>query len=78
MWLNNIPFASSPDSICVVDAITGDGIAINEVELKAERMVSVIGIPSAPQWRTKKGIELFGPSHFQLPMEYTPIEKHRL
>lgn len=77
-WFENNPLASSPDSICVVDTITGDGIAINEAELTVERKVTVIGIPSAPQWRTKKGIELFGPSHFQIPMEYTPIEKHRL
>ncbi|MFX1301445.1 MAG: DUF917 domain-containing protein [Promethearchaeota archaeon] len=76
-WFENSPLVSSPDSICVVDAKTGDGIAIDKAELRAERIVSVIGIPSAPQWRTKKGIELFGPSHFQLQMEYTPIEKHR-
>ncbi len=77
-WFENNPVASSPDSICVLGTQTGDGIAINEVELTTERKVTVIGIPSAPQWRTKKGIGLFGPSHFQLPMKYTPIEKHRL
>jgi len=74
VWFEKNPLASSPDSICVVDAITGKGVAINNVELKPRRNIVVIGIPSAPQWRTEKGIKLFGPSHFQLPMEYMPIE----
>jgi DUF917 family protein len=73
-WFEKNPLASSPDSICVVDATTGNGVAINNRELKPRRNIVVIGIPSAPQWRTEKGIKLFGPSHFQLPMEYTPIE----
>ncbi|MHA2315372.1 MAG: DUF917 domain-containing protein [Candidatus Hermodarchaeia archaeon] len=73
-WFEKNPLASSPDSICVVDATTGNGVAINEIELKPKRNIVVFGIPSAPQWRTEKGIKLFGPSHFQLPMEYTPIE----
>lgn len=77
MWFNDSPLASSPDSICVVDTATGEGIAINTMELKTDRHVTVIGIPSKPQWQTAKGIELFGPSHFQLQMEYTPIEKYR-
>jgi DUF917 family protein len=75
MWFNDTPLASSPDSICIVDTKTGEGIAINPVELQTGRHVTVIGIPSAPQWQTKEGIKLFGPSHFQLKMEYTPIEK---
>ncbi len=77
MWFNDTPMASSPDSICVVDTTTGEGIAINNVELKTGRHVTVIGIPAAPQWQTAEGIKLFGPSHFQLQMEYTPIEKHQ-
>jgi DUF917 family protein len=77
MWFNDTPMASSPDSICVVDALTGGGIAINENELIAERNVTVFGIPAAPQWRTEKGIALFGPSHFHLQMEYTPVEENK-
>ena len=75
MWFNDTPLASSPDSICVVDTTTGEGITINPVELETGRHVTMIGIPSAPQWQTAEGIQLFGPSHFQLKMEYIPIEK---
>ncbi|MFW9986066.1 MAG: DUF917 domain-containing protein [Candidatus Odinarchaeota archaeon] len=74
VWFDDTPIASSPDSICVIDTTTGEGIPIGKAELRPKRYLTVFGVPAAPQWRTKKGIELFGPSHFQLPMEYRPIE----
>ncbi|MFX1491537.1 MAG: DUF917 domain-containing protein [Promethearchaeota archaeon] len=74
-WFNEAPLASSPDSICVIDTRTGEGVPISKEQLFHKRNLTVIGIPANPQWRTEKGIKLFGPSHFQLPMEYTPIEK---
>jgi DUF917 family protein len=75
VWYNDIPIGSSPDSICVIDVKTGEGIPITNEELRKNRRLSIIGIPAAPQWHTPKGLELFGPKHFQLPMEYRPLTK---
>ncbi|MFX0169946.1 MAG: DUF917 domain-containing protein [Candidatus Hodarchaeota archaeon] len=75
VWYNNTPLGTSPDSICVIDAITGEGVPITREELRNHREVSIIGIPAAPQWHTPQGLELFGPTHFQLPTKYTPFPK---
>ena len=74
VWYNDTPLTSSPDSICIVDTNTGEGIPINKKELRRNRSLTVIGIPAAPQWRTEQGIALFGPRHFNLPFTYRPIE----
>jgi DUF917 family protein len=75
LWFDEAPLASSPDSLCLVDTTTGEGVPISTEELRPNRHLTVIGIPAAPQWRTKKGIALFGPSYFDLAIEYIPIEE---
>jgi DUF917 family protein len=75
LWFDETPLASSPDSLCVVDTTTGGGVPISHKELRPKRHLTIVGLPAAQPWRTKKSIELFGPSHFQLSMEYKPIEK---
>jgi DUF917 family protein len=37
--------------------------------------VVVIGVRAPDIWRTKKGIELFGPKHLEFDFDYTPVEK---
>jgi uncharacterized protein len=39
------------------------------------KVVSVYGIKAVDQWRTPKGIEIFGPKHFGFDLEYKPLEK---
>jgi len=40
--------------------------------------VSVIGLPAPSEWRTARGLEVFGPRYTGLAIEYIPIEhKHR-
>jgi uncharacterized protein len=36
--------------------------------------VSVIGLPGPAEWRTKRGLEVFGPAYIGYDMEYIPIE----
>lgn len=72
-WIDDEPLASSPDSICVIDEKTGEGVPIEESELSKGRNVVVFGITAAPLWQTKAGISLFGPSHFGIPMKYKPL-----
>lgn len=74
VWFDDIPIASSPDSICCLDAKTGEGLLIPEGDLQKNRQVVVLGIPAASIWRTPQGIALFGPTHFDLAIDYIPIE----
>ena len=59
VWYNDTPLGSSPDSICIVDTTTGEGVPISNDELQPNRQLTVIGIPAAPQWRTGQGLALF-------------------
>jgi uncharacterized protein len=35
--------------------------------------VSVIGLPSAPEWRTPRGLREFGPRHFGYDIDFKPV-----
>jgi len=76
-WLDDKPYAMCPDLICVVDAKTSEGLA-NSGQIGATyagKKVTVLGIKALDQWRTPKGIEIFGPKHFGFNIEFTPIEE---
>jgi DUF917 family protein len=76
-WLDGVPDAMSPDCIANLDPKTGD--TLNPPTLGAYVVgeeVVLVGWPNAPrQWRTPKGIEVFGPRHFGFDFDYVPIEE---
>ena len=74
-WLNNKPFITCPDLICIVDAKTAFGLSNWKDDFSAGREVVVIGIPAHPLWRTEKGLKIFGPTHFGYDIPYTPLEE---
>jgi DUF917 family protein len=76
-WLNNKPYVTSPDLICVVDSSTSKSLSnwIENINENIGKSVVVVGIRCADVWRTSKGIKLFGPEHFGFDIKYTPIEK---
>jgi|APFre7841882654_1041346.scaffolds.fasta_scaffold00001_269 uncharacterized protein len=73
-WLNERPYVTCPDTICVVDAKTGEGLSVWGQEFGKNREVVVFGRRAYMIWRTKKGIELFSPRHFGFDIGYRPIE----
>jgi DUF917 family protein len=77
-WLDGKPLASAPDLILIVDQATGHGLSVWGNDFAAERRIVVIGAPSASIWRSPKGIEIFGPSHFGLDFDFAPVEKLKL
>jgi len=62
-----------PDLICVFDDDRNDP-NLNPFFHEGLK-VSVIGLPAPAQWRTRRGLELFGPKHFGFAIEYQPIEE---
>jgi uncharacterized protein len=75
-WMDEKQYITCPDLICVVDSKTCQGYS-NFAENKTHngKLVSVYGIKAIDQWRTPKGIEVFGPKHFGFNIEYKPLEK---
>lgn len=71
-WLNDKPFASSPDLISLMD-LKGNPITNNALAVGVD--VYVIGFKAHEIFRTREGIELLGPKHFGFNIEYTPIEE---
>ena len=69
-WLNEEPYVTSPDIICLVDSKTGDGLTPWSDDFSKNRAVAVIGAKNAPIWYTKKGLEIFGPRHFGFDFDY--------
>jgi len=76
-WLDDKPYVTCPDLVCVVDAETCEGLG-NSGQIGATytgKTVTVLGIKALERWRTPRGIEIFGPKHFGFDIEYVPLEK---
>jgi DUF917 family protein len=86
-WVDSTVVATSPDSICVIDRSTADGLTsfpdldvgpyrrVRDVDFRPGREVVVFGIKAHKIWRTKRGVELFGPRHFGFDIEYVPVDR---
>jgi len=74
-WLDEKPYVMCPDLICIVDAKTCEGLPNSQRVATAGKEVTVFGLSAIEQWRTPKGIEIFGPRHFGFDIEYVPLEK---
>ena len=75
-WIDDLPKIMCPDLICVIENSSFEGLS-NFVKNKTHngKLVSVYGLKAMDQWRTPKGIEVFGPKHFGFDIEYKPLEK---
>jgi uncharacterized protein len=75
-WVDGKPYATCPDAICVVDAETGMAISNwDKREARKGRRVTVVGVPAYETFRTKRGLEVFGPRHFGYDLDYRPVEQ---
>jgi DUF917 family protein len=72
-WLNDKPYVMTPDSLCIIDAVTGEPI-INSQMKEGLRLV-VFGIPAPSIFRTPEGLALVGPRHFDYDLTYVPIKE---
>ena len=76
-WKDGKPYLTCPDTICLVDAETGRGLScwIEDLNTYLGKKAVLIGIKASEIWRSKRGIEIFGPKHFGFSIEYAPVEK---
>ncbi|MBU2644489.1 DUF917 domain-containing protein [bacterium] len=62
-----------PDLICIMDSETAE--PITNPNCKEGDNVTVVGFPGPKEWRTERGLKIFGPPHFNLDDAYIPIEE---
>jgi DUF917 family protein len=72
-WKNDRIVATSPDSIIILDAATGE--PCTNPKLSEGRNVAVIGIKAIDVFRSEKGIGILGPRYFGFDIDYVPIEE---
>jgi DUF917 family protein len=72
-WLDDEPFATSPDLVVIADRSTGEGITNALVEVGQQ--VAVIGVKGLDAFRSQKGLSSAGPRHFGFDIDYVPIEE---
>lgn len=71
-WLDEEPYVTAPDFICVIDAITGEGVT-NTKMLEGQEVV-VFAVKAAPVWYSSPYIDLMCPEHFGYNIPYSPLD----
>lgn len=75
-WLDGELDAVSPDYIYNLNPETGEStLGIGYGGYVVGEKVAMVGVPAPAQWRSKKGIELIGPRHFDFDFDFIPIEE---
>jgi len=76
-WIDRKPYATCPDSICMIDPSNGEGLSawVPSLNTQIGREVEILGFRADKLWRTDKGISIFGPRHFGYDIDYVPVEK---
>ncbi|MCF8469037.1 MAG: DUF917 domain-containing protein [Sneathiella sp.] len=68
---NGAPVVMTPDLICVVDSINGDGIATETI--RYGQRVTVLALPAPEIFLTPRGLELVGPRAFGFDFDYKSV-----
>lgn len=72
-WKNGNPLVTSPDMLIVVDDRTGE--PYTNTKIVEGMKTAVICLKAVPQFRSPKGLEILGPSHFGFDIPYRPAEE---
>jgi DUF917 family protein len=64
------PCVMTPDLICVLDSVSGDGIGTDT--LRFGQRVIVLALPAPEVFTTPRGLQLVGPRAFGFDLDYTP------
>ena len=73
-WLNDKPFITSPDLICLVNRETGEP-KTNDSVLEGDVMAVIGAKAPRPFIERPKGLEVLGPKHFGFDLPFVPIEQ---
>jgi len=73
-WLDGKPFVTCPDTICVVDAASGQGLSNWGSDFAKGREVVVFGIEANKFFGSEKGLEIFSPRSFGHDVTHIPMK----
>jgi DUF917 family protein len=68
---DGVPEVMTPDLICVLDSVSGDGIGTDV--LRFGQRVSVLALPAPSVFTTPRGLELVGPRAFGFDFDYRSV-----
>jgi DUF917 family protein len=71
-WQHDVPVATVPDLICILDETTGEPISTET--LRYGLRVSVLGLPADEKLKTEQALQWVGPAAFGYDVPYAPIE----
>lgn len=71
-WRDAKVDVTAPDLICLLDVDRREPV-LNPWARRGQR-VAVFGLPAPSIWRTRKGIETFGPKYFGFKAKFVPVE----
>lgn len=74
-WIDEEPYVTCPDLLCVVDTKTGQGLSNWGDDFAKDREVSVIAFRADDIWLSPEGLKIFNPGHFGFDLPYRTIEK---
>ncbi len=72
-WINDEIYVTVPDSINIVD--NEKNMPLLNPYGKEGMEITVFGLKAFTEWRSKKGLEVFGPTFFGYDIDYKEIEK---
>src|SRR3984957_15207476 len=70
-WRDGRPIAMSPDLICVLDSVSGNGFGSETIRYGMR--ASVIALPAPPVFLTPKGLEHVGPRAFGYDIDFRSV-----
>lgn len=70
-WMDGKYYATVPDLVCVFDDDNREPL-LNPYGEKGKK-VSIIVLPAPAEWRTARGLEVFGPKSFGYDIEWKPF-----
>ncbi len=71
-WFNNEIDITVPDLMCIFNEETKE--PVTNPYFEKDMNVAVTILPAPKQWKTERGLEIFGPKSFGYDVEYNPIE----
>ena len=69
--LGERPVVMTPDLICVVDAVSGDGIGTEAI--RYGQRISVLALPGPEVFRSEAGLAVVGPRAFGVDLDYVSV-----
>lgn len=70
-FLNGEPAVMTPDLICVLDTVSGEGIGTDI--LRFGQRVSVVALPSSPVFLSEEGLASVGPRAFGFDLDFKSV-----